>query len=241
MSEKLEDVYLWTLKNTGTFSQWLTIQAKALPAAIKRWEDQTRAVQDMTNVLSDETTPITDHLIRRAEALARGYGLVSEEDLAPLRQALADVARRTQTANGELESMIENLEKASLQREGDEETLERLRFEQELQRIIALEQEGADKRIAEQARRLARQEHKERLKEIKEREEAEKAANRNSRGGDAGGQSSTNNRGGISQTGGALTVNLYADGILDINDTVTLEKLARRLKPPLDDILRRTQ
>jgi TP901 family phage tail tape measure protein len=199
-------------------------------------------IQGSVNGLGGAASAIAD--AREQIEKLGGQAAVDElrEDAEAAAEAVEKIGDKAIESAAKLRSLRDNLRDAADQRAGNQEAIEKRRFEEQLREINELAQSAnrVDRQLAEEVRKLAAAEHAARLKEIqaegRARVEAETGADReiaDSRVRSSGGlgPSSTTSQGG-GQAPGGITVNVTQN----IN-TVTaagMEDAARKLIPVIN-------
>ena len=178
------DDFFRALRQAQEFTRQQVEQEKILiETQIRGYENLTEArIRSML-----ETGRTAEGLERAAARVEQTFKLMGEEDLSRLRSALSSAAgelRRiddaSKSAKASLEALSDEFRRNALQRANDQEALAKIEFQNQLKRIKELEEQGgaSARAQAEEARRLARQEHEARLAEIRAEEQERKEADR---------------------------------------------------------------
>lgn len=197
------------MKGVFTVQTWWDVLSDARFAKVKDEFNALAAEADnLTTRLQSGTTTTLE--LQQAVGLLAGETYkagvaelaLGNQQLDPLRKALADVRQQTEDATQAAVRLVEELTQAKLQREGDKAAIEKFAYEQELLRIQELERKNADRRVIQDALRLAEEAHRARLREISDEEKAARLANKGTTT-----QASNNVSGGVSGGGGNIGFN----------------------------------
>jgi hypothetical protein len=155
-------------------------------------------------------------------------GILGQQDLAPLLQALEAAKQRTdalraaaEQASQQLADLNQQLQDERDQQTGNQTDIENRRYEKQVQQIKDLEEkaDAAGKAQAEEDLKLAEQIHQKKLKDIADEQAAQQKANQQTNGdgtGASGGSSGAGassgygngSAGGSSRSSGTITVNV---------------------------------
>ncbi|MCB1636209.1 MAG: phage tail tape measure protein, partial [Xanthomonadales bacterium] len=108
------------------------------------------------------------------------FSLLSEQRLDQLRSQIRATTGDLQQTARQLDDLIDRLQDERDRRNNDQESIAKREYERELERIAELERTGGEaaRRRAEEARRLARENHDAELREIRERAQADRDRDR---------------------------------------------------------------
>lgn len=233
---KFFDNVLGQATRTGrTVEEFFRAIREAQTATRQAIEEQTQAALNQANAYANLSDRLIERLLQtgqtaeKLEAAASRVGdkftLLGDQQLAPLRSALASAAGQLRQIENDANNALASLEalnreeqKAALRRSGDERKLRELEFQERLREIDRLaETAGArGRQQAEEARRRARENHEAELREIEERARAEKRSaqeTRRERERPAAGGSSGGVPAGVGGGGAGTTVNINLPGV----------------------------
>ncbi len=226
-------------KNQRTMEGWAAGVENQAFMIEKAFIQEKKSAERLALSLDDAAASGAANLHMIADATMRAddeFNLLDDQDLSHLRQSISDAEQQIESMNNAALSAVDSLaelnrsqEESLLRAQGKDEELQRLKHQEQLDRIAELEETGgaAADREATRARELANQLHAEEMARIKERkvEETNRSREDRSRQRNSNRQQTTEQ-----PTGGGLRSETVINIDTAYGDKRSMEDLARRMR-----------